>query len=453
MDETVNSMLTKRLVRGGSWATGSRVLSGFVGLMTYALLARLITPETMGAYMLVSSVVAMAVTLSKLGIAPMLVRTIAASMAANRPGKARAVVLSACEVVTISTSITATVVFLVMGEWFGFRLLESKSMAQVAGVAAALVFAEVSQELIGEVFRGFHDIRYASLFNGLLGSTLALPVLALYWLFEVKLILSDVLDVFFIVAVISSVIGGRIVWRNLGGLPVGDEVRNKEILTGSWPLLMTDIVLVVMRFSAIWILATYRSPREVALYGLAERFAILLEKPLLIINSVVPPLVAELHTQKRYAVLERMLRGTAALATLPALVGVLFFAVAGEWSLAKVYGSFYKEASLLLVVLAIGQSFNALAGSCGMTLVMTGHQKVMMIATVLRVSGSVVMALTLVETYGMVAVATVTTIGLIAQNIIMVLAVKRRIGLWTVANLSTKAIRGLRTLDAVGVKA
>src|SRR3712207_7383116 len=45
-------LLKRRLLRGGGWAFGGKMLIAFTGLASSALLARLLTPEGLGTYFL-----------------------------------------------------------------------------------------------------------------------------------------------------------------------------------------------------------------------------------------------------------------------------------------------------------------------------------------------------------------------------------------------------------------
>jgi Na+-driven multidrug efflux pump len=66
---------------------------------------------------------------------------------------------------------------------------------------------------------------------------------------------------------------------------------------------------------------------------------------------------------------------------------------------------------------------------------MTGHQLQLMKISLLVAFLSVGLAVFLVQPLGVVGVAVATTLGYILKNVMMIISVKRRVGIWTFASL------------------
>jgi O-antigen/teichoic acid export membrane protein len=113
--------------------------------------------------------------------------------------------------------------------------------------------------------------------------------------------------------------------------------------------------------------------------------------------------------------------------------------VAGREVLTVIFGPFYGAADGVLVVLAVGQIANAYTGSCGLTLLMTGHQKaVMRLASATGVM-AVVGGACVATRYGGVGVAVVMAVAHLFQNAGMWWLVRRRVGVRTDARLMLSA--------------
>ena len=67
-----------------------------------------------------------------------------------------------------------------------------------------------------------------------------------------------------------------------------------------------------------------------------------------------------------------MLRTVATIAGLPALFALFTFIAFGDTLLFFIFGEFYVDAWVVLVVLSVGKLVNVWTGSCGVTLMMTG---------------------------------------------------------------------------------
>jgi len=89
---------------------------------------------------------------------------------------------------------------------------------------------------------------------------------------------------------------------------------------------MTSLVLLS---ADVLILARLGSPGEVALYGFVSKLVTFVVMPLLIVNLVLPPIVAEMYAQGRTGRLERTLRTFSTLAGVPSLLVLIVFMLLG----------------------------------------------------------------------------------------------------------------------------
>ena len=99
--------------------------------------------------------------------------------------------------------------------------------------------------------------------------------------------------------------------------------------------------------------------------------------------------------------------------------------------LGLVYGNYYREGAAVLALLSIGLFASVCAGSCGIVLAYTGHQKMLMVITIVSSAVTFIAMLAAVKPYGIVGVAMARTAGQILQNGIVLLVVKQKTGMWT----------------------
>ena len=144
------------------------------------------------------------------------------------------------------------------------------------------------------------------------------------------------------------------------------------------------------------ILGAFEPQSVVGLYAAASRLVMFVVTPFVIFSGVIPPIIAELHTQGKMRQLEQALRAGASLAGFPAFAVVLVVPVRGPWVLGPCGQADYREAAPILIVLSLGRLFAVWAGSAGVTLMMTGHQRAMMTITLisgaLSVGGGIIAA-------------------------------------------------------------
>jgi O-antigen/teichoic acid export membrane protein len=85
------------------------------------------------------------------------------------------------------------------------------------------------------------------------------------------------------------------------------------------------------------------------------------------------------------------------------------------------------------------------AGSCGVALMMTGHQRAMMVITLVSGSVSIAGGLLAAPRFGAIGVAVTTSSAQVLQNLLQLLLVRQRLGIWTTIQFSPKALMGFFT--------
>lgn len=445
-----SSLLKKRLLSGGAWAFSGKSMAAFSGVLVNVFLTRLLTPDELGAYFLTLSLVTMAAIFAQLGLTQTIIRLVAESMTEDNPERARQVILYSLGLATISMFVVAFLFAFGGGQWIAKNMFHSDLMVSVMQMAALWVIILVSQGIIAEIFRGFHDIKIATLFGGLSTSLLMMLMFAGLWLFQGFSEIDQVIVLSLVAGTSSVVISGFFLGKKLTTLPSStSSISLKDILSIAWPLWITSLVFLVVTQTDILVLGLFRSQSEVAIYGATVRLIALVAVPLIIVNAVVPPIIADMYSQGKMEELEKTLRFTATVAAVPSLVVFIVFVFGREHILGIVFGEFYRGAGLILVILCIGQIVNVWVGSCGLVLMLTGHQTRVMVIMIMCGLVTIASALFLVRQYGGIGVASAVAFGTILQNIWMLLSVKKNLGLW--AHVDLHIIRDIRRVAWKGI--
>ena len=457
MSATSIQLLRRRLLRGGIWAFGGKILISFLGLASSVLLARLLTRQEAGVYVLAYSIVSLGTTLGALGLTGTVVRLVAENMGLGRFGRVRRVVSVVVGVGTLG-AIGAGLAYLLFGHYLAEGVFQSPALAAIGGLVAGWIVVGTLQGVLGETFRGFHDIRLATVLGGQTTGTatgvatmsLLSTSLLLLWLIEGQTTTATVILLATCSGGATTLLSGWLLHRKVTRLPSqssneGKETNFKaafgEVLSISWPLLVTAIVMFGRTNVDVWMLGAFRSQGDVALYGFANRLVAMVTMPLIMINAVVPPLVAEMYSQGRREDLERTLRGVATLSGIPALLASMVCIFFAGPIMVLVFGEDYRGGAIVLALLSVGLLASVLAGSCGVVLAYSGHQKTMMTIAIATSVVTFAAMFAAVGPYGIAGVAAVRTAGQVLQNGLMLLMVKRKTGMWTHAGF--KGISGL----------
>jgi O-antigen/teichoic acid export membrane protein len=426
--------LRRRLATGGAWVALGKGVGSATALGTHALLARTLPPEQISAYFLLLSLVMGAFAVSHLALGQAAVRLIAGAIATDLPGRARAAVAQLAWAV-IFVGALATLALSFGGGWLG-ELVDLTAIAPVAPLAGLWLLVQCCQALLGELWRGLHDILRATVFGGMLGNVLALTGLAVWSLVGLELDLARAIAILTAAPFVSLIIGASLLRPRVAALAGPGRLTIAETGRSVLPLLLVALPWLVIEQAHVVLLGALGFPLEVAIYGAAVRLMAFVTMPLLIINGVLGPMIASLHARGDSAGLQRLLQGTAAAVGVPSAFGLLVVGVFAGDLLTLIYGPDFVAGAVPLAVLCLAQLVNVLAGSCGLTLVLTGHNKAMLVIVGSAATANLVLGLVLIPALGMLGGALAFGLTLVGMNVGLVLGTRRLAGVWTYASIT-----------------
>jgi O-antigen/teichoic acid export membrane protein len=433
-----------------------------LGIVTNALVMRMLpTAQERDAYVLALSIVSLGAVVGALGLPKAVVRLIAENMGVDRPERARRVIRTVLELGVFGT-LGISLAYLLVGDFVG-NLLNSPVLVALTGLMAGWIAIAVVQEITAEAFRGFHDLRWATLLGGLatggksgglIMRVLMLGILVLLWVRSEQTSLATVMLVCIGSGSMSVVLSLWLLYGKVSSLGSSEGAQDEEepvsakvVLDDAIPFLAIALTSFVLLSSDVWILGFF--DQEVAVYGMASRLVTLVAMPLLIVNLVLPPIVSEMYAQGQTGRLERTLRTFSTLAGVPSLLVLTVFMLLGGPILGLVYGDrlfppgspAIHQGAIVLVLLSAAKLTAVWAGSCGLVLQFTGHQTSMLRVSLLTSPLFFVVAILAAQRYGPVGVACAAGATTVLQNVIMVLLAKRKTGMWTQVMFSLSPFR------------
>lgn len=428
----IKSNIRHRLLSGGFWVISGKGFSMIVGIAISAYLTRVLSPNDMGAYFLTFSLVTTAAAFGQFGLPQTSTRLIAESMGMNNSKRTKFVISYSLKVGVIISSFVALILVAGVGKWI-VEHWQFENMHAIIVPTSILVIIFSLRAIVGEIFRGFHDIRLATIFSGLASDTILVVCLLIIWMLKISVSLEQIITLLVVIGGISLSISILILIKRVNNLEIQgqNDLTGTKILTISWPLLITSFTFIILTQADLWILGVYSSQEDVALYGAVLRLVTKISMPLLLVSAILPPMISEMHAQNKHIELEKMLRTTATIAGWPAILILLIIVVFSRPILENLYGDFYGDGALILAVLCIGQLVNIWSGSCGLVLIMTGFQKTVMYISLFSGMFMILGLLLVVNRFGLLSVAIVASLSVVVRNILMVVLAYKKTGIWT----------------------
>jgi O-antigen/teichoic acid export membrane protein len=189
------------------------------------------------------------------------------------------------------------------------------------------------------------------------------------------------------------------------------------------PNFLTSIVDTVLDSVDTVLLAVFAiSNVAIGQYGAAIRIAIFVSMPLQSFNTMFSPTIAELYSKGEKQKLSAMFKIVTKWA-LTFSLPIFWIAVLFSEPLLAISGSGFAPAWPLLIALAIGNLINVATGSVGYMLLMTGHQKITFLNSLVAILFNIALGVILIPHFGAMGVAIATAVALSVVNLMRLLQV------------------------------
>ena len=175
-----------RVLSGGIWMLISRIIQALCGILVSMLLARMLAPEDLGTYFILTSITLLGSMLAQFGTHQSVVKLIAGGMARGDEASVRRSLRSILLIAVCGSAIVAGGYMAGAGQWLADHVFRSQGVAMLVGLTAAWIVMRHGQMLLSKAFRGFHDLRHAALYEGAQTQLLTLITLAILWIFADK---------------------------------------------------------------------------------------------------------------------------------------------------------------------------------------------------------------------------------------------------------------------------
>ncbi|KZY35109.1 hypothetical protein A3754_12305 [Alcanivorax sp. HI0083] len=255
---------------------------------------------------------------------------------------------------------------------------------------------------------------------------------------------------YLVAAVLIAVIGHCVaeIWlvrhhvvRRFSGL---DSVDLAEFRNVSLSFFLMSMAGLMQQVLSIMIAGKFLGSVELGLFKSSQQIAISVVFVLMVVNAVFPPLFATLFHQGRLAELERAARRAALLGLILSAPFLLVCLLFPEWILGF-FGEGFSEAASLLRILALAQLVNVATGSVAFLLNMTGYDRSMRnIALCCNAIGLLGFFL-LSPWLGALGATLALAFVLVAQNLVAMVAVWIKLGIWTFPGPNVLKLLGVRS--------
>ena len=439
---------THSLARGAAWVVAGRVTGIVATLAGNILAARLLGPADFGIYLLATSVLAFGAILGMAGLNEAGLRFLAENLAVGRRREAVACLKRMAMIGLVAACSASVLTIAGLAAWQAAtgRLQQPVLYGVLIGVGLCVL---AWQQLTAEALRAWHKLHWASLFSGgQTGGPLSNLIFVTALVVAIALIghISAMLAVALLVASVTLTLPLALValrktvseTSSVSEIAPHDAIEEHLHESGFRSLLATGGMLLTIQLLAfasqqvdIWIGAATLAPADLGLYGIAKRSMLLSAMPVQMAMLSIVATIPRLHAQKRLKDLERVVRGAATLAAIPSLGALALLVCFPHFILHFVFGEDYAAAAPVILLMALGQVALVLSGNPIHTLVLTGRQRLALVAnlisTIVLIAGGILGT----RWFGILGLAAASSSSLAIQNGLLWWFARRHVGVWT----------------------
>ncbi|MGQ9688167.1 MAG: flippase [Desulfobaccales bacterium] len=419
----------RRLAAETTAALGVKILSLPLGYILSLLLARFFGDHKFGVYTLAVYLVTILSVFCRFGLDTGMLRFGAGLKAKGRDGEIPRLFWRGLALVgSLSLGVAAGIY---LGRGWLAKLLHAPDLTGLLPLMAPALPVMVAAAFCGETLRSLGGARWVVLQQDLLSPLcLLLMVAFLIWRGHYSLTsVEPVAGVYLLSGILGLAFLAKLLAHSFREVPEGRrDTLFRDLCRYSWPLYIS--LLLLLAFGALdgLVLGFFAGPPEVAYYEAASRTALLVSLPLAAVNAIVPPLFAHLHQEGRLPELETLAQASTRWMYCASLPVALFLMVLAP-DILGLFGAGFSDARWGLRILVMAHLVNVACGSVGFLLAMTGEQFTLTaILALAGLCGIPLMALG-AAFFGLTGLALAKAFWLVGVNILLSLAVWRRLSL------------------------
>ena len=433
--------------RGAAGILALRVIAAGIGFLGGILSARMLGPSSLGVLAYASAWVGVIMIPATLGFQQLLPREIARYQSQGDWGLLGGIIAFSRHSV-IAVSITLAVAAGLLA-WIISGFETSSTMVTTFWIALLAVPFNSLIQIRQSVMRGLGHVVRGQVPEALIAPILSLTILAiLYLVYDATLEPQQAVFIGLTVTILAFLIGNRLLETVLPAtLGVAEPAKAKGVWLGSaLPMVIISGLEVINTQTDIIMLGAMTTEEQTGIYAVAARSAALVVFVWGSVNMAIGPIIAKTHYGGDHAAVQDVVRKSAIvifLCTIP-ICGALY--LFGKEFL-SLYGLEFAAGQTALNILLVGNLVNALAGSVGLILKMTGHERDVLWTGMIAAVANIVLNALLIPRFGLEGAAIATTISMSIWPLAAGTMVFRRLGinptvfgpLWPIKQLTRPA--------------
>jgi O-antigen/teichoic acid export membrane protein len=420
---------TLEVVKKSSASMIVKTTGMLVGLLVSIFLGRTIGAEGLGIINLANTIASLLIVITLFGFNNVLIKNIAISHY-NKDWRAISQNIYTSTWFNGSLAFLLALIGILSASYFSRTIFNNPNLEIPLIIAIAMIIPQTFSRVFASGLNGFRKIWQSNLVNEALSIWVVAFGIVILQILKIKI---TVINVAILYAIGRLVVSCSIFvyWKSIFTYKGEKSLILKPMLKMALPLLLVSGTSIIASNADALMLGWLSDVREVGLYTVAARLALLVSIFLQVSNAAISPKLASLFATNNIVEINILVKRVTLGLVIIAILFLIVFIIGGNFILG-LWGNEFKEAYLVLIILAVGQFFNISTGCAGMLLIMCGFEKIHGYISLFFMVLNLILNYILIVSYGAVGAAIATAITVGFENIAKLILVKNKIGISTI---------------------
>ena len=417
---------TYEVITKSSSAMIVKLIGMIAGLILSIFVARLIGAEGVGIISLSNKIVAIILIIGLVGMPAVIIKEVAIAKNKNDL-QAISNVMKTAYWLNGSIIFILSIVIILISPWLANSVFKKPDLLIPLIIMTVVMTPQVFSRIFSSGLIGFKKIWQSNLVKNTLSSSISGVLLFIVWLIEIEITIIIIAFIYAMGRLIVAISIG-FYWKYLNQIKIQSKTILRKLIKTALPLYVVSISGILINQLDIIILAFFADAKEVGLYAVASRLALLTIFFLQITNSAVSPKIAYLFASKNKNELQTMIQKTTRILAVISIFPMLTYLFFGNHIL-SIWGEEFTNAFQILIVLSFGQLVNTVTGAVGQILIMTGEEVLQSKITIFFAIWGIIQAIILGYFFGVYGIAYSQAINISMVNIVKSFYVYKRLNI------------------------
>jgi len=200
----------------------------------------------------------------------------------------------------------------------------------------------------------------------------------------------------------------------------------RKFVKQSLPMLVSTSMIIFLGWSDTIVLGIFKDSSDVGIYGVVLKISVVTSFTFQALDSILAPKLSNAYHADDMSLFKKLVKFSTILNSIISILVVTGIIIFKDLIL-SIFGDEFFKASTALIILCLGQLFNAICGPVGSILQMTGRQVVFRNILIIAFLINIVLNFLLAPAFGINGVAVATAISLAFWNLSSVIYISKKI--------------------------